>query len=403
MPLPALESWVAATTGDPPSRARQLFRVMYAPSRGFASDLADAGPGSAPQDTLSPAFIAAAAAAGASVDPGLALAAVRASADGTRKLVFDVTRGPAAGSRVDAVLIPDGKTGAAPGQRRRLTLCVSSQAGCAMGCAFCLTGAPGLAGSLTAGQIVEQAVAARRLLVAEGRDPGLLSNIVFMGQGEPLDNYSAVLAASAIFTAPTGLALSHNRVTVSTVGVVPAMRALVAASRVQLAVSLHATTEEGRAAIVPANRRHSLAAIVAALEADFPRRGKGWQTLAAPGEGGGGASPPPAGPNHRHGRHVLVEYVLLAGVNDSTADAHRLVALLSRVEAKINLIPFNPHPGSPFAAPEQAVVDAFRDAVRRGGRVCTVRAAKGADAALAACGQLGDPAAGPPRAARVFV
>lgn len=394
MPLPELERWVAAVTGDPPSRARQLFRVMYAPARGFISDLADAGPGSAEQDTLSPAFLAAAADAGATADPGLALAAVRTSGDGTRKLVFDVTAGAAAGRRVDAVLIPDGKACGARG-RRRLTLCVSSQAGCAMGCAFCLTGASGLGGSLTAGQIVEQVVAARRLLASEGADPSLLSNVVFMGQGEPLDNYDAVVAAADVMTCATGLALSHNRVTVSTVGLVPAMRALAAASPVQLAVSLHATTEAGRAAIVPANARHPLADIVAALEADFPRR-----PAAAKDGPASAATQPPPGPHHRHGRHVLIEYVLLAGVNDAAADARRLVSLLARVEAKINLIPFNPHPGSPFSAPDDAAVSAFRGAVRAGGRVCTVRAAKGADAALAACGQLGDPAAGTRRAGR---
>ena len=317
----------------------------------------------------------------------------------TRKLVFTVHRGPAAGATVDAVLIPD--TGALPSSSRpsprpRLTLCVSSQAGCGQGCAFCLTGAAGRGRNLTAGQIVGQAVAAARVLRGDGgpSSPGPpLTNVVFMGQGEPLDNADAVLAAASILTDPQGFGLSPRRVTVSTVGAdAAALEAFVAASpAVSVAVSLHAATEATRSLIVPSSRRAGggLAPLVAALERLFPRD--------APSTA---ATPPP---HWRHGRHVLVEYVLLAGVNDAGADARALVALLARVAAKVNLIPFNPHPGSPFAPPSRAAVAAFRDAVSAGGLVCTVRTPKGADAAMAACGQLGEAGAGPPAAARRLV
>jgi 23S rRNA (adenine2503-C2)-methyltransferase len=440
LPFDALAAWVAST-GEPPAavpaRTLQLWRLLYYRDTktgvGLVSDLAaQAGPGV--QGGLSGAFLARVAAAsaagpGAAVDPGIALESIHTSADGTRKLVFRVTAGPAAGRGVDAVLIPVLRRA---GARPRLTLCLSSQAGCSQGCTFCLTGAMGLGGSLTAGQIVEQAVVARRLLAAEaaeaeaaaaaaaaggeegrarqrgrasaGRSPGApppLTNIVFMGQGEPFDNLAAVTDAVSILTHPLGLAFGPSKVTVSTVGLLGPLRSFAASHRrAQVALSLHATTDAGRAAIMPAAARpgHDLAAVAACLREVFPNTGRGSNEGndgggGAPGgrEGGDDSEGGGRGGGSGHRRHVLVEYLLLDGVNDSPADAARLLALLEGVAAKINLLNFNPHEAAVFGRSGRG--DAFRAALVAGGRVCTVRASRGGDDAMAACGQLGDPGA----------
>ncbi len=428
LPYDGLAAWVASTGEDAaavPARTLQLWRLLYYRDTktgvGLVSDLAsEAGP--ATRGGLSGAFLQRAAASAAAVDPGIELASIHASADGTRKLVFNVTAGPAAGRAVDAVLIPVVRRA---GARPRLTLCLSSQAGCSQGCTFCLTGAMGLGGSLTAGQIVEQAVVARRLLAAEaaaagaaGADaaadaappppgrrtrrppPPPLTNVVFMGQGEPFDNYGAVSAAVSILTHPLGLAFGASKVTVSTVGLLAEMRAFAAAHpRVQVALSLHATTDAGRAAIMPAAARagHDLASVAACLRDVFPGApppppgpgGEGGEGGARAGGGGGSAAGGGGGGGHR--RHVLVEYLLLDGINDSVDDAARLLALLDGVAAKVNLLNFNPHAAAVFGRSGRG--DAFRRALLDGGRVCTVRASRGGDDAMAACGQLGDPAA----------
>lgn len=387
--LDGLTAWVASL-GDPhpTARALQVWRLLYYRDTrsgvGLVADLADAGPGV--QGGLGAAFlerVAASAPGTTSVDPGLALETVHTSADGTRKLVFAVTAGPAAGRRVDAVLIPVVRRA---GARPRLTLCVSSQAGCAQACSFCLTGAMGLGGNLSAGQIVEQAAVAKRLLAAEAEEAGgggrgsgakerrppppPLTNVVFMGQGEPLDNLAAVSTAASILTHPLGLAFGASKVTVSTVGLIAGMHAFAASHpRVQLALSLHATTDAGRAAIMPAAARpgHDLAALTACLRALFPD-----------------------GTGRR--RHVLIEYLLLAGVNDTAEDAARLLGLLEGVAAKVNLLNFNPHEAAVFG--RSGAGDTFRRALVEGGRVCTVRTSRGGDDAMAACGQLGEPGAG---------
>lgn len=379
--LPALTAW-AASLGEPhpAPRAAQLWRLMYyrdtRTGSGLITSWADAGPGV--QGGFSASFLARATESGARLDAGLALRSVFQAGDGTRKLVFDVTAGPAAGHAVDAVLIPVVRRA---GARPRLTLCISSQAGCRQGCTFCLTGAMGLAGSLTPGQIVEQAVAARRLLAAlaaeaatTGADPPPpLTNIVFMGQGEPLDNYEAVSTAVSILTHPLGLAFGAGKVTLSTAGLLPALRAFAADHpRIQLALSLHATTDAGRAAIMPVTGRagHGMADVAACLRDLFPDDGAGGRK-----------------------RHVLIEYLLLDGVNDSVADAERLLALLAGVAAKVNLLNFNPHEAAIFGRAGSEAADAFRAVLVRGGRVCTVRASRGGDGTMAACGQLGDPGA----------
>ena len=231
-------------------------------------------------------------------------AAVARSSDGTRKLLVALADGEA----IESVIIPAGA---------RVTLCLSSQAGCAMACEFCATALMGLHRNLTAAEIVGQIAAARREL-APGEQ---LTNYVFMGMGEPLANYPRLARALAIMTSAWGMAISPRRMTVSTVGLVPAMERLLAEfPSVNLAVSLHATTDELRDRLAPINQRYPLEQLIDACR-DLPieRRGR-----------------------------VTFEYVMLAGVNDSAADARRLVRLLGQLKAKVNLIFFNPFPDAPF-------------------------------------------------------
>ncbi|CAL8466079.1 g5615 [Coccomyxa elongata] len=366
-----LEQW-CISVGERPQRARQLWKWMYYDGGWVRSldDTADL------QDGLSAAFreqwrdrI--------TVDGGLRLRSVHKAADGTRKMVFDLQDSPeAAGAGVEAVIIPVERPGAS---RPRTTLCVSSQVGCAQNCQFCFTGRMGLRVQLSAAQIVEQVVEARRHVaehnrrVAAGELPAAaplapISNIVFMGMGEPLHNFEAVGVALEVLCHPQGLQLSPNKVTVSTVGLVPQMRALAARSAVQLAVSLHATTDEVRSWIVPLNRRYPLAELIGALEELYPKN---------------------AAVRPRVGRHVLFEYVLLRGVNDSLEDAERLIQLTSAIECKVNLILFNPHAGTPFKASHQEQVLAFQAVLKAAGVLCTVRDSRGDDE-MAACGQLGN-------------
>jgi 23S rRNA (adenine2503-C2)-methyltransferase len=198
--------------------------------------------------------------------------------------------------------------------------------------------------------------------------------------GETLDNLDAVATSAEALNHPLGLHVSHNKVTVSTVGLADRLDEFVArCAGAQLAVSLHATTDEVRDAIVPANRRHKLAELLGALERLYPRHRAGGDA----NSGSGGAS----GSGSK--RRVLIEYVMLDGVNDSLEDAERLVALLDPIEAKVNLITFNPFPGTKFGRTPIEQVLAFRSVLIRAGRVCTIRDSRGGDAA-AACGQLGD-------------
>jgi len=276
-----------------------------------------------------------------------------------------------------------------------------------MGCRFCYTARMGLRRSLEAEHIVEQVLAARRAFAAResggaGGGTPRLTNVVFMGMGEPLDNLENVLRAIEILTTPApGVdALSPRKITVSTVGLAPQMREFAARSDAQLALSLHAVDDATRSRLMPLNRRHDVAELQGALEDLFPRgRCEGR-------------------------RHVLIEYLLLSGVNDSPEDADALLAFLDRVEAKVNLIQYNKPvvapPGSSgeeegatagaaagpavleaegltgetwelltFEPTPQADLEAFRDRVRAGGRVCTVRESRG-DEEMAACGQLGE-------------
>jgi 23S rRNA (adenine2503-C2)-methyltransferase len=272
---------------------------------------------------------------------------VTPSQDGSRKLVFRF----ADGSRVSAVVMPDDD---------RVTLCVSTQVGCPFACRFCLTGVMGLERNLSTAEIVVQVLAANRLLAPEQR----VTHIVFMGMGEPLANYAALVPALRILTdAKLGLGYSPRRITVSTVGLVPGLDRLGRENlRVNVAISLHASTDEVRSRLMPVNRSFDLAALMAAL-----RRY-------------------PLAPRQR----IFFEYVLLEGVNDAPEDAQRLTALLRGIRAKVNLIPFNDWEGAAFQRPPLPRILAFQSILLDAGITTTVRWSKGEDIG-AACGQLREP------------
>jgi 23S rRNA (adenine2503-C2)-methyltransferase len=274
--------------------------------------------------------------------PPALVATVRRSSDGTRKLLVRLTDG----EEIETVIIPAGN---------RITLCMSSQVGCAMRCAFCATARMGLHRNLSTGEIVSQIGAARQELGADE----ILTNYVFMGMGEPLANYPRLSQALKIMTAPWGMTISPRRITVSTVGLPPTMARLLAETSVNLAVSLHATTDEVRNRLAPINQRYPLAQLIEACSR-LPLR--------------------------RRSR-VTFEYVMLAGVNDSPADASRLVKLLAPVRAKVNLICFNSFSGSGFQASSRSTLEAFQAILHKGNLTATIRESRGRDIA-AACGQL---------------
>ena len=234
----------------------------------------------------------------------------------------------------------------------RLTACISSQVGCAMACKFCLTGIQGLDRHLHAHEIVAQVFALRKLAP--------ITNIVFMGMGEPLHNLTGVTQACRILLDTDGLNFSKRKVTLSTSGLVPAIESLGQMDLgVSLAVSLNATTDEQRSQIMPVNRKWNIQSLLRACQSY------------------------PLGTHRR----ITFEYVMIAGLNDSLADAERLPRLLHRIPSKVNLIPFNPHPGAPFRRPSDETVRAFQASLLRAGLTATVRISRGQDI-LAACGQL---------------
>lgn len=278
----------------------------------------------------------------------LAVDVVLDSADGSRKFLWRLPDGPGDGHRIESVLIPDGD---------RLTLCVSTQVGCAMACTFCLTGDLGLIRHLTVSEIALQVLQVQQTL-PEGQR---ITNVVLMGMGEPLHNLGNLLPALRIWLDDDGLVMSHRRITVSTVGLVPKLAELAAALPVNLAVSLNATTEAQRLAIMPITRRYPMRELLDACRA-FPLP---------------------------TGKRITFEYVMFAGFNDSLDDARRLVDLLDGIPSKINLIPYNENPDRPdLRRPAPEVVRAFRDALVAAGRNTSVRTTRGLDIS-AACGQLG--------------
>lgn len=273
------------------------------------------------------------------------------SADGTRKWLFDVGNGNA----VEAVFIPEDDRG---------TLCISTQAGCAMGCLFCSTGKQGFNRNLTTGEIVGQLWTAERELRREAgiTDPNdrVISNVVLMGMGEPLQNLDNVIPALSIFLDDNGYGLSRRRVTVSTSGLVRQMDKLGEAVPVALAVSLHAPDDALRDKLMPVNKKHPLEELLAAC-----RR----YLKVAPRD------------------FITFEYLLLGGINDAPEQARALVKLVKTVPCKFNLIPFNPFPDSDLKQPEREKVLAFAKILNDAGIVTTVRKTRGDDIA-AACGQL---------------
>jgi 23S rRNA (adenine2503-C2)-methyltransferase len=294
------------------------------------------------------------------------IVAEQVSADGTRKWLLRMPpNGPRdKGAEIECVYIPETDRG---------TLCVSSQVGCTLNCTFCHTGTQAWARNLSAAEIVGQVMVARdRLgdfpggvaptdgLVPSGEGVRAVSNIVFMGQGEPLYNLDGVRDAVAVLTDGDGLSLSKRRITVSTSGVVPEMARLGEYCGTMLAVSLHATNDPLRDKLVPLNRKYPIAQLMQACR-DYP-----------------GAS---------NARRITFEYVMLKGVNDSPAEARALVKMLKGVPAKINLIPFNPWPGSPYECSDWETIERFSEIVFNAGYASPVRTPRGRDI-LAACGQL---------------
>ena len=271
--------------------------------------------------------------------------------DGTKKFLFELEDG----NRIETVLIPD---------RSRLTLCVSTQVGCTMGCRFCLTGKKGWKRDLTASEILNQILAVRETL-SKGTP---LTNIVLMGMGEPLANYENTLKALGLMTHPAALRFSSRRITLSTVGLLPGLERL---SRekisFRLAISLNATDDETRSSLMPVNRHHPLKKVLD-LCRQFPLRRR---------------------------ERITFEYVMLEGINDTLQDAKRFLKILRGIPSKINLIPLNEAPGIPFKRPSDESIRKFQEILMEGGLTAIVRVSKGKEIS-AACGQLdgGQPAQG---------
>jgi len=265
------------------------------------------------------------------------------SADGTIKFLF----GLADGESIESVLIPEPK---------RLTLCVSTQAGCGFGCAFCATALLGFKRNLRASEIIDQVLEASKTLT-DGRR---ITHIVLMGMGEPLANYTETLKALNVMTDTSwGLGFSPRRVTLSSVGLVPQIKRLMEETRVNLAISLHAATDEVRGRLMPVNRKYALRELIDCCRSlPIPRR-----------------------------KRITFEYVLLRGVNDSVEDAQQLAEMLRGIRCKVNVIPFNPHPGSAFQRPSDAEIERFQEVLQEHGLQINVRRPRGDDI-QAACGQL---------------
>ena len=275
------------------------------------------------------------------------------SKDGTRKWLIRF----APGIEAETVFIPE-----VAQSRGQGALCVSSQVGCTLNCTFCHTGTQPLVRNLTAAEIVAQVQVARDDLGEwpSPREDRKLSNVVFMGMGEPLYNLDSVAEAIDILADNEGIGISRRRITVSTSGVVPDIKSLGERTQAMLAISLHATSDLLRDELVPINRRYPLAELMAAIRSY---------------------------PGLSNAKRVTFEYVMLKGVNDSRADAKALVKLIQGIPAKINLIPFNPWPGSPYECSDRRTIEAFAEIVNRAGYAAPVRRPRGRDI-LAACGQL---------------
>ncbi len=331
LPRAELETFVAQRLGAKPFRARQLMKWIYRRgtadfsamsdlAQDFRAQLADVAEIAVPQ-----------------------IVTEQKSSDGTRKwmLRMDQVQG------IETVYIPEPDRG---------TLCISSQVGCAMDCSFCATAQQGFNRNLSVAEIVGQVWLARRELPAEFR----ITNIVFMGMGEPLANYRNVVPAIRIFLDDLGYDLSRRRVTLSTSGLVPQIYKLAEECNVALAVSLHAPNDELRNQLVPINRKHPIAELLDAC----------WHYL-----------------DEQNGRSITFEYVMLDGINDKPEHARQLARLMRGRAAKLNLIPFNAFPGIDYRRSSSAAILAFRDILNDHGVIATTRRTRGDDID-AACGQL---------------
>jgi len=334
-------SRAVADLGEPAFRARQLWSWVY--HHGAGDFAAMTSLGKALRARLTEGF---------RVDrPQIARAQV--SSDGTRKWLLRTSDG----QEVESVHIPEASRG---------TLCVSSQVGCTLTCRFCHTGTQRLVRNLSAAEIVGQLMLARDALgdwpspAPEPKPDRQLTNLVLMGMGEPLYNYDNVAKALRIVMDGEGIAISKRRITLSTAGVVPAMRRCGEELGVNLAVSLHAVSDALRDEIVPLNRKYPIAELLAACR-DYP--------------------------GVHNARRITFEYVLLKGVNDSPADAREMARLLKDIPAKVNLIPFNPWPGAPYECPSPEAIERFARILFERGLTAPVRQPRGQDI-MAACGQL---------------
>jgi 23S rRNA (adenine2503-C2)-methyltransferase len=343
MTRPELADWLKRELGAPRFRADQVFEWIH--QHRVADFDAMTNLGKADRAKLSER-----------AELGtLEIDAIQRATDGTRKLRLRTRDGEA----IESVLIPN--------EERGLTQCISSQVGCAVDCRFCATASLGFRRNLDTWEIVDQVERARALLAKEAEDgeadwPERITNVVYMGMGEPLHNFNAVERSIAILTDERGEPIAGRRITVSTSGLVPAIQRFAREGlglEVGLAISLNATTDETRDRVMPINQRWNIAELLAALrEVPTSRR-----------------------------RHLTFEYVLLGEVNDSDADARRLVELVREFHCHVNVIPFNPHPHAPFRRPGRERIDAFVGILRSAGVQCWLRTPRGDDI-QAACGQL---------------
>ncbi|MEW6519301.1 MAG: 23S rRNA (adenine(2503)-C(2))-methyltransferase RlmN [Thermodesulfobacteriota bacterium] len=324
--------------GLPASRARFVFAWLQRPGVRDFAQMADVS--REIRATL----------AGHAVISSLTSAQKEESRDGTVKFAFTLQDGAV----VESVLIPE---------KGRHTLCVSSQAGCAMGCRFCLTGAMGLRRNLRPAEIVGQVLAVLEHMLAAGvkrtTHRELINNLVFMGMGEPLANYDKLLAALRILMDGHGLEFTERRITVSTCGIAPRIRDLGRDVRVNLAVSLHAADDETRSRLMPVNRTWGVDELLAACRS-FPLPGR---------------------------KVILFEYILIKGINDAEADALRLAGKLRGIPCRINLLPFNECESLSYRCPEEQHILRFQKILRDAGYRTFIRSSRGADIS-AACGQL---------------
>ena len=322
---------LAGEWGEPAYRGQQLFHALYAERRFAFAEMTNLS--RSLRERLER-------------EAGITLPAVQqryASADGTVRYLLRLVDA----KTIEAVWMPEA---------RRQTLCLSTQAGCAVDCHFCATAQLGLVRNLTAGEIVGQALA----VLADQPRQRPATNIVLMGQGEPLLNYDPTLKAVHLFADPKGMAIPLLKITLSTSGIVPGIRRLAAEERrPKLAVSLNATTDAQRDAVMPINRKYPLAELFDACRR-YPLRAR---------------------------ERLTFEYVVLGGVNDTPEDAHRLIALTRGLHCKVNLIPWNAVAGLSYRAPTDEAVETFQQILRRGGLLAFIRRSRGQDVA-AACGQL---------------